>query len=143
MTSIFFLFIKSGRVVFQFHYNVLVIDGIKAHIEGRRWEPLIGGKGCWTCPLSSLPHAVAFYKHMGRQPDQAIEMSDNITIKVQLQNPDLLNCTIGFFLVIFAYDPLIFAVMKKWNHGLPRMIGLRKSGRGSWICLHCRRYWSA
>ena len=55
------LYIANGKVVWQFNYDAKVIDAVKTHIKGRRWEPSLGVKGCWTCPIESLPEAVALY----------------------------------------------------------------------------------
>ncbi len=60
------LFIQNGLVVWEFAYNATVIMAIKKHIKGRAWNPSIGKKGCWTCPLESLPDAIALYEYMGR-----------------------------------------------------------------------------
>mmetsp|Transcript_22810 Transcript_22810/g.33777 ORF Transcript_22810/g.33777 Transcript_22810/m.33777 type:complete len:511 (-) Transcript_22810:103-1635(-) len=60
------LFIQNGLVVWEFAYNAQVIRAIKENIKGRAWNPSIGKKGCWTCPLESLPDAIALYEHMGR-----------------------------------------------------------------------------
>ena len=67
------LFIQDNLVVWQFSYNLQVISAIKEHIKGRQWNPNIGEKGCWTCPLESLPEAIALYEHMGRTPDTALK----------------------------------------------------------------------
>jgi len=63
------LYIKNELVVWEFAYNLLIMRAIKTHIKGRAWNP---GLGCWTCPLESLPDAIALYSHMGRTPDKAL-----------------------------------------------------------------------
>ena len=67
------LYIAGGRVIWQFAFNEPVIAAIKAHVKGRQWDPSIGPKGCWTCPLESLPEAIALYEHMGRTPDAPLK----------------------------------------------------------------------
>jgi Zinc-finger of C2H2 type len=56
-------------VVFEFAYDTKIIQAIKDHIKGRSWNPVMK---CWTCPLESLPDAIALYEHMGRQVDDAL-----------------------------------------------------------------------
>ena len=67
------LFIKNGLVVWEFTYNANVIRAIKEHIKGRAWNPHLGRKGCWTCPLESLPDAIALYEHMGRSASSELK----------------------------------------------------------------------
>ena len=62
------LYIQSGLVVWEFAFDRNIMKAIKEHIKGRAWNPNIGIKGCWTCPLESLPEACALYEHMGRTP---------------------------------------------------------------------------
>jgi len=67
------LYIKDGEVVWQFAFNVIVKDAIKEHIKGRRWDPNVGVKGSWVCPLESLSVCIALYEHMGRTADSDLK----------------------------------------------------------------------
>lgn len=67
------LFIQGGLVVWEFAYDLKVMEAIKTHIKGRAWNKSIGVKGAWTCPLESLPEAIALYEHMGRKADSGLK----------------------------------------------------------------------
>ena len=67
------LYIQNGLVVWEFAYDAKVICAIKENIKGRAWNPNLGLKGCWTCPLESLPDAIALYEFMGRTPDERLK----------------------------------------------------------------------
>ena len=49
------------------------MSAIKEHIKGRAWKKNIGAKGHWTCPLESLPEAIALCEHMGRKADSGLK----------------------------------------------------------------------
>ena len=67
------LYIKNQLVIWEFAYNVQVIQAIKQYIKGRRWDTSIGRKGCWTCPLESLPDALDLYEFMGREASDELK----------------------------------------------------------------------
>ena len=67
------LFIQDGLVVWEFAYDLTIMSAIKEHIKGRAWNKNIGVKGHWTCPLESLPEAIALYEHMGRKADSGLK----------------------------------------------------------------------
>ena len=67
------LFIQDGLVVWEFAYDLTIMSAIKEHIKGRAWNKNIGAKGHWTCPLESLPEAIALYEHMGRKADSDLK----------------------------------------------------------------------
>ncbi len=67
------LSIQNGLVVWEFAYNAMVITAIKKYIKGRAWNPNMGKKGCWTCPLESLPDAIELYEHMGRSASYTLK----------------------------------------------------------------------
>ena len=50
-----------------------VIRAIKEHIKRRAWNPHIGRKGCWICPLETLPDAIALYEYMGRSTSSELK----------------------------------------------------------------------
>ena len=121
------LYLQGGRVIFQFNFNVSAIAAIKEHVNGRKWEPGIGAKGCWTCPLESLPEAVALYEHMGRKPDSelksrakdvvaacgpsaaaAIKLKVELTAKGGASEPSL-----GRVVASFYYDADVVAAFKQ------------------------------
>ena len=119
-------------VVFEFAYDTTIIQAIKTQIKGRAWNP---GMKCWTCPLESLPDAVALYEHMGREVDESLQRrarelskslgaaSDSIQISFQLKatsdstlsdtNTAQVTTTIGSVLVKFLYDADVVASLKQ------------------------------
>lgn len=127
------LYIRDGQVVWEFAYNKLVIQAIKEHIKGRTWNPSLGIKGCWTCPLESLPDAIALYEFMGRTADESLKKrakeieesfggtsaSDAIKLAIQLSlkrqatadGNDAVN-SIGSVLVTFLYDAEVVSALK-------------------------------
>ena len=122
------LYITGGKVVWQFAYNVSVIAAIKAHIKGRQWEPSLPPKGCWTCPLESLPDAIRLYEHLGRTPDAALKsrakqvsdahgggsVSDLLSLSVHLlDGEDLPQDVLGRVLLSFQYDADVIAAIKQ------------------------------
>jgi hypothetical protein len=123
------LYIQNGLVVWEFAYDAKVICAIKENIKGRAWNPNLGLKGCWTCPLESLPDAIALYEFMGRIPDerlkkraQEIEVcyggtsaSDAIKLGIRLglqEEAVAENSTVGSILVTFLYDPHVVSALK-------------------------------
>lgn len=122
-------------VVFEFAYNTTIIQAVKDHIKGRMWNPTMK---CWTCPLESLPDAIALYEHMGREVDESLHQraeqltqslgfasSDSIQMSIQLvansssdsnaagSTPDAMTATtIGSVLIKFLYDANIVASVK-------------------------------
>lgn len=126
------LYISGGVVMWQFAYNEQVKEAIKTHIKGRQWNPKLGEKGCWTCPLESLPDAVALYEHMGRAPDPALKAraeqmisgsegcspADVIRLTVQLLGGVAPNAAegsdvIGRVLCNFQYDADVVTAIKQ------------------------------
>lgn len=122
---------KDVGVVFEFAYDTTIIQAIKTQIKGRTWNP---GMKCWTCPLESLPDAVALYEHMGREVDNTLQQraneltqslgsaSDSIQMSIQLKLPSESTSaetntgtatTIGSVLVKFLYDADIVASLKQ------------------------------
>jgi len=128
------LYIGGNQVVWEFAYNPLVIRAIKEHIKGRTWNPNLGVKGCWTCPLETLPDAIALYEFMGRTVDENLKKrakeikesfggtsaSDAIKLTVQLalkghrDGKDFADTTnaIGSVLVTFLYDAKVVSALK-------------------------------
>lgn len=113
---------KDLGVVFEFAYDTTIIQAIKTQIKGRAWNP---GMKCWTCPLESLPDAIALYAFMGRQVDESLHerakelteslgssSSDSIQMSFQLSS-EANSATIGQILVKFLYDADIVAALKK------------------------------
>jgi len=122
------LYISGGKVVWQFAFNEQVKDAIKTHIKGRQWEPSVGPKGSWTCPLESLPEAISLYEHLGRTPDAQLKQrsreiitahggasaADCIKLIVHLIRPNLDSAlTIGRVLVSFQYDADVVSTLKQ------------------------------
>eukprot|EP00928_Gymnodinium_smaydae_P037937 TRINITY_DN26273_c0_g5_i1.p1 TRINITY_DN26273_c0_g5~~TRINITY_DN26273_c0_g5_i1.p1 ORF type:complete len:577 (-),score=38.16 TRINITY_DN26273_c0_g5_i1:240-1970(-) len=118
--------IVEGRVIMQFAYNELVKEAVKAHVKGRQWEPKIGDKGCWTCPLESLPDAVALWEHMGRKVEPALKErakkvrdtyggSDSITLRLELpRSPfDNQDANFGSIIVSFQYNAALVSAVKQ------------------------------
>eukprot|EP00746_Dinoflagellata_sp_MGD_P136259 gnl/MRDRNA2_/MRDRNA2_70225_c0_seq1.p1 gnl/MRDRNA2_/MRDRNA2_70225_c0~~gnl/MRDRNA2_/MRDRNA2_70225_c0_seq1.p1 ORF type:complete len:444 (+),score=69.09 gnl/MRDRNA2_/MRDRNA2_70225_c0_seq1:160-1491(+) len=60
----------GSEVCFQFNFNQNVIDAIKEHLPGRRWD---AADRRWKCSLESLPEAIALYEHMGRTADPELK----------------------------------------------------------------------
>ena len=124
------LYIQGGQVVWEFAYNPLAIRAIKEHIKGRAWNPNLGVKGCWTCPLESLPDAIALYEFMGRTIDESMKKrakeiqesfgsasaSDAIKLSIQLalKGQEAANATnsIGSVVISFLYDADVVAALK-------------------------------
>jgi Zinc-finger of C2H2 type len=123
-------------VVFEFAYNTKIIQAVKDHIKGRAWNPTMK---CWTCPLESLPDAIALYEHMGRTVDDSLQQrakelaqtigttstsSDDIQLSLQLEETSSTNPetdldtqtttnTIGTIRLKFLFDAGIVASLKK------------------------------
>ncbi|OEU12742.1 zinc finger protein [Fragilariopsis cylindrus CCMP1102] len=119
------LLIKDGLVVWEFGYNVKVIEAIKVYIKGRAWNPNMGGrKGCWTAPIESLPDCIDLYEHMGRTAsdelkDRALQITKaygdssasdaiKLSIDIYLNN----NNSVGSFDATFLYDTKIVSAFK-------------------------------
>jgi len=66
------LYIKDEQVIWQFRYDPIVISAVKT-IKGRQWNPKIGERGCWVCPIETLPECIALYEFMGRTPDKNLK----------------------------------------------------------------------
>jgi len=121
------LYIVGGKVVWQFAFNEQVKEAIKTHIRGRQWEPSVGAKGSWTCPLESLPDAIALYEHLGRTPDAQLKQRcsdiiathgsaaaiDCIKLIIHVDQPCSADVTtIGRAVVSFQYDADLVAALK-------------------------------
>ena len=115
------LYVSNNRVVWQFKYDVLIIEAIKTFMNGRSWDSSIGAKGRWTTPLESLPRAIALYKHLGRTPDKnlqqraatlssAADFESDITLRLQLLSNDV---RVGRVTVTFLYDAAVVAAIKQ------------------------------
>ena len=119
------LLIKDGLVVWEFGYNVKVIEAIKVYIKGRAWNPNMGGrKGCWTAPIESLPDCIDLYEHMGRTAsdelkDRALQITKSygdssasdaikLSIDIYLNNTN----SVGSFDATFLYDAKIVSAFK-------------------------------
>lgn len=130
------LYIRNGMIHWQFAYNTLAIAAIKAHLPGRQYDP---GLKEWSCPIETLPTAIALYKHMGRTPDASLvsrskaivrscagaDPKDVITLTVRLDqceqsssnnnnnsNSEQQNKTIGTVGVKFLYNADIVSAIK-------------------------------
>ena len=90
----------------------------------------IGEKGCWTCPLESLPDAIALYEHMGRTPDAPLKTrakqisdansggsaADAIKLAVQLVEVHTAvdgTTIIGRAICTFQYDTDVISSIKQ------------------------------
>jgi hypothetical protein len=119
------LLIQDGLVVWEFGYNVKVIEAIKVYIKGRAWNPNMGGrKGCWTAPIESLPDCIDLYEHMGRTASDGLKnralqimksygdssASDAIKLSIDIY----LNSTnsVGSIDATFLYDTKIISAFK-------------------------------
>jgi hypothetical protein len=119
------LLIKDGLVVWEFAYNVKVMEAIKVYIKGRAWNPNIGGrKGCWTAPIESLPDCIDLYEHMGRTAsdglrnramqikrsygDSSASDAIKLSIDIYLNN----TSSVGSIDVTFLYDTAIVSAFK-------------------------------
>lgn len=122
------LYISGGRVVWQFAFNEEVKDAIKTYIKGRIWDKSVGPKGSWTCPIESLPAAIALYEHLGRTPDVQLKQRcndmvkaggwssaiDSVRLAVELIQPKIENAVaIGRARVSFQYDVDLVAAIKR------------------------------
>lgn len=117
------LYIKEGKVVMQFAYNDLVKEAVKNHVRGRQWDPSVGLKGSWTCPIESLPDAVALWEHMGRAPTAELDQrakdvqscggSRGISLQIRISPSTLENRSLGSVRVTFQYDADLVAAMKQ------------------------------
>mmetsp|Transcript_18037 Transcript_18037/g.42148 ORF Transcript_18037/g.42148 Transcript_18037/m.42148 type:complete len:546 (+) Transcript_18037:37-1674(+) len=120
------LFVQGGEVCLQFHYNELIMGGVKAHMPGRRWDPKAR---MWKCPLESLPEAILLYEHMGRKADEELKQraahvrercpdgcsSANIRLETSLFCPRSVTTSakeLGAVKVTFNYDSEIVEKMK-------------------------------
>mmetsp|Transcript_69204 Transcript_69204/g.102893 ORF Transcript_69204/g.102893 Transcript_69204/m.102893 type:complete len:500 (+) Transcript_69204:356-1855(+) len=122
------LYVQNSLVVWEFSYNATIIRAIKEHIKGRAWNPNIGAKGCWTCPIESLPDAVKLYEHMGRSASPELKKraydieqslggasaSDTIalTINLSFDDPGQGCWSFGCVVAKFLYDADIISVLK-------------------------------
>jgi hypothetical protein len=122
------LYICGGKVVWQFAFNEQVKEAIKTYIKGRQWDTSVGVKGSWTCPLESLPDAIALYEHLGRTPDVELKRrsSEIVTSGGGCSSADVIKCTvhlarprsetaasIGRVTIAFQYDSELVAAMKR------------------------------
>lgn len=130
------LYCENGLVIWEFAYDVRIIEAIKENIKGRAWNKNIGIKGCWTNPLESLPDAIALYEHMGRtapielkeraeeikKTHGGVSPSDTIQVIVKIFINELKSAkehalgdlsSIGSLSVKFLYDATVVEAVKE------------------------------
>eukprot|EP00854_Cymbomonas_tetramitiformis_P015546 gene15546-18428_t len=132
------LYMSNGVIVWQFAFNTMIIDAIKG-LKGRKWDTTFANgkeKGRWTCPLESLPDAIALFEHMGRKPDtelkrRAKEVVENcgasategIRLVIHLQTADGsrsgdglsygIGESLGRVVAMFHYDADVVSAIKQ------------------------------
>lgn len=132
------LSLNKDEIVFEFHWNPLVIEAVKT-LSNRRWD---GISKTWRCNETVAPECVALFEHMGRTPEKAVKEKAlfysilshkgipnsklqlnvsvmKISIKAHLQTSScvdmLLNDTVnvGKVVATFNYDKSVVEAMKR------------------------------